>query len=193
MTKAVNVIDVIKGNLESGLYRCFDEEDEFTLNIGYGEIEIFHIDKGLLKNDKSCQFARLDDKLFFRVVRSDLISFLNVNKEAFVEVNANRKIIIDKLPVFIKEQICNDVLYVLVNENEISIIKRESYKDKTSSPFAKTVKKGNILQSSPFRSNELPVSKKSDIPHSTSKLRKIECNNKHTIHNIKEKNNGLLH
>ena len=199
MTKIVNVCDVLKGNLESGLYKCFDVEDEYTLNIGYGEIEIIHIDKGLLNSGKPCQFAFLDNKLFFRVVRRDLIAFINVNEEAVTHINGNHEIIIDELPVFIKEQILDDIIGIQANENGLSLLKRETCKRKTISPFIKDTTYANSVQKSPFRSNRLTGTNKLDLnqmthnlPHSKSKIKKVESNNKNTIQSIKEKNDGLL-
>lgn len=195
MKRIVSIQDVVKGNLKSGKYTCIDIEADYTLNIGYGEIEIFHIAQGLLKNGRACQFAFINKKLFFRVVQKEPIVFINIHEEALINKGEINEILIDSLPIYVKEIMHDSISSIQIKDNEILLVNKDMSKGKLLNPFISHLNT-KVVHKSPFRKVGIYNTNKSEskqiTPDSRQPINRINSNNNNTIFSNKENENGLL-
>lgn len=194
--------EVGNGLLSTGRFRCFDVEDEYTFNIGYGLIDIVHINNGLLTNNLPCQFALKDSKLYFRIVREDSLVFTDTNITSITEVNNKIIIKVIDLPISIRSLIKEGITDIEISNGKVQFNGGQHLNSRRNirSPFLKGTKKyrGQSNTKSPFSTinqfkEENPKSgnTQKNVVFIKSENVKLSSNIKYSIKN-KEENNGIL-
>lgn len=182
--------EIYSGYLNTGRYSCFDEEAEFTFNIGYGFIDIIHFNNELLINGGPCQFAIKDNKLYFRIVYQESIVFTDMKVSDSMKFENEIIIKIDDLPISFRSMFKKEILLIRILDNNIEVINKKSNygRSNANSPFSKSIKQSKRNIKNPFTSSNNKGFKV---------LNKSQCNNKRHNKNevmyiLKEENNGLF-
>lgn len=199
MIEKISIHNVINGLMFTGRYKCFDRQDDLTLNLGYGEIDVIHISKELMKGNDSCQFVFHNHSVYFRVVSNSFIKFVPLDIELTQIGNESFQLNLSDAPISIRRLFHEYIGVIQINGCDVTLLEKTntSTNNEIISPFKKKTRDDFDVISSPFRKtrNEVIIPKNKLVGSQKtiySNLNiKISSNNKNSVKN-KEEKDGLF-